>query len=126
MSRKSYSKEYKVSAVRMMVMDGMPASQVSQKLGVSEGLLYKWKQQQVGAMSVSDSDLDPQALVSENEQLRKQLARAEKINEILKKTVAYFAEHEKGNMHPLKKDAPQHEVALWCEVLGVSRSAYYN
>ena len=85
MSRKSYSKEFKVSAVRMMIMDGMSASQVSQKLGVSEGLLYKWKQQQVGAMSVSDSDLDPQALVSENEQLRKQLARAEKINEILKK-----------------------------------------
>jgi len=95
MSRKSYSKEYKVSAVRMMIMDGMTASEVSQKLGVSEGLLYKWKQQQVGAMSVSDSDLDAQALVSENEQLRKQLARAEKINEILKKTVAYFAEHEK-------------------------------
>jgi hypothetical protein len=45
-------------------------------------------------MKVSETGLDPQSLVSENEQLRKQLARAEKINEILKKTVAYFAEHE--------------------------------
>ena len=45
-------------------------------------------------MKVSDTGLDPQALVSENEQLRKQLQRAEKINEILKKTVGYFAEHQ--------------------------------
>ena len=94
MSRKSYSKEFKESAVRLMVMDGMSASQVSQKLDVSEGSLYKWKQQQVGAMKVSATGLDPQALVSENEQLRKQLQRAEKINEILKKTVGYFAEHQ--------------------------------
>lgn len=94
MSRKSYSTEFKESAVRLMVMDGMSAPAVSQKLGVSEGLLYKWKQQQVGAMKVSQTGLDAQALVSENEQLRKQLARAEKINEILKKTVGYFAETE--------------------------------
>ena len=94
MSRKSYSKEFKESAVRLMVMEGMSASHVSQKLDVSEGSLYKWKHQQVGAMKVSDTGLDPQALVSENEQLRKQLQRAEKINEILKKTVGYFAEHQ--------------------------------
>jgi len=94
MSRKSYSKEFKASAVRLMVLEGMTALQVSQKLGVSEGLLSKWKHQQVDAMKVSETGLDPQSLVSENEQLRKQLARAEKINEILKKTVAYFAEHE--------------------------------
>jgi transposase-like protein len=36
-NRKSYNKEFKSSAVRLMVMDGMSASQVSQKLGVSEG-----------------------------------------------------------------------------------------
>ncbi|MEO6908744.1 MAG: transposase [Abditibacteriaceae bacterium] len=94
MSRKSYSKEFKESAVRLMLMEGMSAPAVSQKLGVSEALLYKWKQLQVSKLKPSDSVLDPQALVSENEQLRKQLARAEKINEILKKTVAYFAEHE--------------------------------
>jgi len=94
MSRKSYSNEFKESAVRLMVMEGMTASQVSQKLCVSEALLYKWKQLQVSKLKPSSASLDPQTLVSENEQLRKQLARAEKINEILKKTVAYFAEHE--------------------------------
>ena len=93
MSRKSYSQEFKASAVRLM-MEGMTASQVSQKLGVSEGLLYKWKQLQVSKLAPSDVVLDPQALVSENEQLRKRLVRAEKINEILKKMVAYFAAHE--------------------------------
>ena len=94
MSRKSYSQEFKASAVRLMVMEGMSASSVSQKLGVSEGLLYKWKQQQVGAAKVTESSLDMKSLVSENERLRKQLERAEKINEILKKTVGYFAEHQ--------------------------------
>ncbi|MEO6908256.1 MAG: transposase [Abditibacteriaceae bacterium] len=93
MSRKSYSKEFKESAICLMVMEGMSAPAVSQKLGVSEGLLYKWKQQQVGA-KVSENGLDMQSLVSENEQLRKRLERSEKINEILKKTVGYFAEHQ--------------------------------
>ena len=94
MSRKRYSKEFKESAVHLMVMEGMNAPQVSQKLGIGVGLLYKWKQEQVDAMKVPEGSLDPQALVSENESLRKQLQRSEKINEILKKTVAYFAENE--------------------------------
>lgn len=94
MSRKSYSKEFKSSAVRLMVMEGLSASVVSQKLGVSESLLYKWKHQQIRAMQVSEAGMDPQALVAENEQLRKQLAQAEKINDILKKTVAFFAENQ--------------------------------
>ena len=45
-------------------------------------------------MTTSEADIDPQALVAENEQLRKQLAQAEKINDILKKTVAFFAENQ--------------------------------
>lgn len=94
MSRKSYSKEFKSSAVRLMVMEGLSASVVSQKLGVSESLLYKWKHQQIRAMQASEAGMDPQALVAENEQLRKQLAQAEKINDILKKTVAFFAENQ--------------------------------
>ena len=43
MSRKSYSQEFKESAICLMVMDGLSAAKVSQQLGVSEGLLYKWK-----------------------------------------------------------------------------------
>lgn len=63
MSRKSYSTEFKESAVRLRVMDGMSAPAVSQKLGLSQGLLYKWKQQQVGVMEVSGAGLDIQELV---------------------------------------------------------------
>ncbi|CAA6697643.1 Unannotated, partial [Lentimonas sp. CC19] len=34
----------------------------------------------------------PKALAKENEQLRKELAKARRMNEILKKTVGYFSE----------------------------------
>ena len=91
MSRKSYSKEFKESAVRLLVMEGMSAAEVSQQLGVRSGLLYRWKQQQAISTQIPGVDADAQAMIAS---LRKQLARSEKINEILKKTVAYFAETE--------------------------------
>lgn len=91
MSRNRYNQEFKESAVRLLVLEGMSAPEVSRKLGVDSGLLYKWKQQHVSAVSPSEG-LDPQALVAELELVRKRLRRSEEINEILKKTVGYFSQ----------------------------------
>ena len=41
--RKSYDKEFKLSAVKMITEAGMSLSQVSRDLGVNESSLHKWK-----------------------------------------------------------------------------------
>jgi transposase len=97
MGKKRYSAEFKKEAVRLMVLDGLSAAQVSQKLGVSPGQLYKWKDAHLSELE-GDAQAKSQAsrkeMAAEIDRLRKELARSERINEILKKTVGYFAKDD--------------------------------
>ena len=43
MKQKRYSIEFKKEAARLMIIDGLSASEVSKKLGVHVTMLYKWK-----------------------------------------------------------------------------------
>lgn len=101
MVRKRYSEEFRAEAVRMMIMDGLTAGEVSEKLGVKAGMLYKWRQehvQQIG-LGKKSNELSAVEMADEINRLRKQLARQERITEILKKTVVYFAKDEQGGMN---------------------------
>ena len=41
--RSPYTKEYKVEAVRLIVEEGRPISEVARELGVAQSLLHRWK-----------------------------------------------------------------------------------
>lgn len=43
MKRKQYSVKFKGEAVRLVVMDGLSAPEVAQRLGINPNLLYRWK-----------------------------------------------------------------------------------
>ena len=45
MRRKRYSAEFKKEAARLMIMEGLRGSEVSEKLGVNPNMLYRWKRQ---------------------------------------------------------------------------------
>ncbi len=45
MRRKRYSAEFKKEAARLMIMEGLSGSEVSEKLGVNAHMLYRWKRQ---------------------------------------------------------------------------------
>ena len=40
--RSQYTKEYKVEAVRFIVEEGRPISELSRELGTSQSLLHRW------------------------------------------------------------------------------------
>ena len=97
MGKRRYSTEFKKEAVQLMILDGLSAPEVSTKLGVNTNQLYRWKRlylddQQGEAASKHPSSAKEMA--AEIERLRKELRRAERINQILKKTVGYFARDE--------------------------------
>jgi len=80
-----------------MIMDGLSAPEVSERLDVKTGLLYRWKREHLAEMDAanpSHAKASPTELSAEIDQLRKQLAKEKRINEILKKTVSYFAKDE--------------------------------
>jgi len=97
MRRIQYTGEFKKEAARLMIMDGLPASEVSEKLGVSSGLLYRWKNtylKELGGSAKDDNGMSPVEMAAELDLVRKELAREKRITEILKKTVGYFAKDE--------------------------------
>ena len=96
MKRQQYSAEFKQEAVKLILIDGTPVKEVSQKLGVPEGVLYSWKQKHLDELEANTPEgaQSPKALAAENDQLRKELAKARRMNEILKKTVGYFSNPE--------------------------------
>lgn len=97
MQRKSYSQEFKQEAARLLIMEGRSAPEVSRQLGVNPSLLYKWKREQLEQMEgahPATQGSSPAQMAAELDQLRKQLAKERRINEILKKTVGYFAKDE--------------------------------
>lgn len=97
MRKKRYSIEFKREAARLMIIDGVNASEVAERLGVHLSLLYRWKQEHLeeqDAAKTAGTGPGAVEMAAEIEDLRKRLAKAERINEILKKTVSYFAKDE--------------------------------
>lgn len=90
---KTYTREFKQEAVRMMRESDRPAAAIARELGIRRNQLYKWAQQLDAAgegafkgrgrpNKADQSELSK--LKSENERLREEV-------EILKKAAAYFA-----------------------------------
>ena len=97
MQRRRYSVEFKKEAARLLIIDGLSAPEVSEKLGVKAELLYRWKREHLkeleGAIG-STNGSSPTEMAAEIDRLRKELAKSHRINEILKKTVGYFARED--------------------------------
>jgi transposase len=86
--RPRYTPEFKREAARLMIMDGESAPVVSEKLGVKTGMLYKWKREHLAELDGSSAPrvgASPTQMAAEIDQLRNRLAKAERINDILKK-----------------------------------------
>lgn len=83
--RRKFDASFKSEALKM-VNSGRSVSEVAKSLGIGENLLYTWK-----SAAVETQSLDTQNLISENEQLRKQLKQAENERDILKKVISILS-----------------------------------
>jgi len=86
-----YTEEFKSEAVSL-ARSRNSIQQASQVLGVSKSAIYRWVQQ-AGGLNPNNPDPQPgtqEALVQENKQLKKELAKLQEEQTILKKFVKYF------------------------------------
>ena len=91
MNNQRYSPEFMDEAVRQIVDRGYSVAEVSEHLGVSAHILYKW----VKAIKQDKTEEQAAALIearSEVLKLRSQLKRTEEERDILKKAARYFAQ----------------------------------
>jgi transposase len=92
--RRKYSKEFKEEAVQMVSVPGVTLRQVAGDLGVSEGLLGKWKRELsthgkkafVGQGHARDEEMM---------QLRRELTKVKQERDFLKEAAAFFAKELK-------------------------------
>lgn len=97
MKKRRYTEEFKKDAVRYIVLEGESVASVAERLGVSANLLYSWKKRYLKEMGPKPSgkgELTLEEAAAEIERLRKELGRERRANEILKKTVGFFAKDE--------------------------------
>ncbi len=90
--RKTYSKEFKINAVRMIIDNGQRASEVSRNLDISSNLLYGWKQAYLEDNKDSfpgNGNLKPQDEYIRKLELENKTLKAER--DILKKAAIFFA-----------------------------------
>jgi transposase len=97
--RRSFTREYKLEAVRQVVEQNRPIAQVARELGIGAGLLGQWKQHFLsdpegsfpGKGRLKPAEEELRRLERENRELRLEL-------EFVKKTAAYFAkERSRGS-----------------------------
>lgn len=99
MSKKNrtYTKEFKLEALELLRTSGESAAQIERDLGITKGLLLKWRdryqvQEKNGAPELAPSDLA--AAQAELRQLKRQLRIAEQERDILEKAVSIFSKLE--------------------------------
>ena len=95
---KTYPKEFKLEAIRLMETSDRPASEIAMSLGIRRNLLYKWKAQmtQKGEVPSARRGRPKKENQSEMTTLRQENKRLQEENEIVKKAAAYFAQQPKS------------------------------
>jgi len=93
-ARKTYTREFKLQALRMITDKGLSIAEVARQLGVTEGALRSWKaaaEDQAEAAFPGQGKLSPAD--DELRRLRAEVHRLRAERDLLKKAAAYFASH---------------------------------
>lgn len=93
----TYTKEFKLEALRLMDESNRPNSEIAMQLGIRRNQLYKWKEQMTkkGDVPSAKRGRPKKEDQSELATLRQENKRLKEDNEILKKAAAYFAREQK-------------------------------
>lgn len=92
MSNKRYNEEFKIAAVKQIMEQGYPVSEVAERLGVTTKSLYDWKEK----YGKSDVEIEKdKAAREELKALKAELKRVTMERDILKEAAAYFAGESK-------------------------------
>ncbi|MBV6421103.1 MAG: hypothetical protein DAHOPDDO_02372 [Ignavibacteriaceae bacterium] len=94
-TRRSFDKEFKVTAVKLVLDSGKSIKAVAAELGISDNTLFNWKkkyQEDAKNAFPGKGHLKP-----EQEELKKkdrEIARLKMERDILKKAIAYFTKEQ--------------------------------
>ncbi len=91
-TRRSYTREFKVEAVRLVTEQGRSVAEAARSLGIRDNLLRNWEQAlEAEGEQAFPGHGNPPALEEELRRLRAENRRLQMERDILKKAAAFFA-----------------------------------
>lgn len=97
MERRTYTKEFKIEAVKLSDAEDVSVAQVAEELGIRPKLLYRWRSE---LREEGEQAFPGQGKAKDEEvaELKRELLRVRQERDILKKALSVFAQHERGSM----------------------------
>lgn len=90
---KSYTAEFKASAVKLALEAGRPGAQIARELGIRKATLYGWVRQCRGQPQPCQERMQSEPLYKTLKRRRREVSILREERDILKKAAAYFAKH---------------------------------
>jgi transposase len=93
--KRKYTDEFKAEALQLLRSSGRPVSQLERELGITQGLLSKWRR--IDEVEKAGTGYQPKGESSEIaiKRLEREIAILRQEREILKKAVAIFSNPNK-------------------------------
>lgn len=90
--RRSYTREYKIEAVKLVVQQGISFREAAQRLGIGSCLIFRWKQEfEAEGVNAFPGNGNRSPIEDELHRLRAENKRLLMERDILKKATAFFA-----------------------------------
>jgi transposase-like protein len=96
MTRRRYTREFKIEAVRLAETSDRSMVDMAQELGIHENTLYKWRVQLLDeGLEAFPGQGNRKASDAEMLQLRRELEQVREERDILKKALVFFSKESK-------------------------------
>ncbi len=93
-TRQTYTKEFKIEAVKLLYNSEKPIEQIAERLGVSRSTLHRWRSEfRADPAQAFPGKGQPKERDAEVIRLKKALKESQMEHEILKKAVAIFTQN---------------------------------
>jgi len=96
MTRRKYTREFKIEAVRLAENSDKSMVDLAQELGIHQNTLYKWRRQLMAeGQEAFPGQGNRKASDAEMLQLRRELEQAREERDILKKALVFFSKESR-------------------------------
>jgi transposase len=95
LARRTFDREFKISAVKLVLESGKSVKSIAAELGISDNTLFNWKKKYL--QDAKNAFPGKGHLKPDQEELRqkdREIARLKMERDILKKAIAYFAKEK--------------------------------
>ena len=94
-TRRRFTDEFKSEAVRLIRESGRPVAQVARELGISDNVLYRWKNEERQVESQGRTRQSVRAGQEELTRLQRENATLRQERDFLRRAAAFFAREHK-------------------------------